>query len=149
VDVLGWLVWLEKSFEKTYIFKMSSELIHHLCGQPMMQIIRRLLMGPAEPHLRDLAKTSSLSIAGVSDILRRLKELGILTERRIGNRRCLRLHISAEEAESLNALFRVYAHTALQKRSARFNQNALEKLRWMDQTYEFYSKIKKAKHDPT
>ncbi|NDC38394.1 MAG: hypothetical protein EBZ48_10125 [Proteobacteria bacterium] len=128
---------------------MPSALIHHLCDQPTLQIIRRLLLSPEQPHLRDLAKNSSLSPAGVSDILRRLKALGVLTEKRIGNRRCLGLNISAEERDCLSALFREYERASLQRRAARFSQTAAEKLQWMDQTYTFYSRLKSAKHDPT
>jgi DNA-binding MarR family transcriptional regulator len=114
-----------------------------------MQVLRRLMLSHGQRHLRDLAKDSSLSPAGVSDILRRFKEVGALSEKRVGNRRCLRLKLSDEERDCLKAFFLVQEHTVLRQRSSRFSQGASERLKWMDETYEFYHRIKKARRDPT
>lgn len=114
-----------------------------------MQVLRRLMHSHGQRHLRDLAKDSFLSPAGVSDILRRFKAAGVLVEKRVGNRRCLSLKLSGEERDCLEAFFLVHEHAALRQRSIRFSQGASKRLKWMDEAYEFYDRIKKARHDPT
>ena len=130
------------------LFDMLGSLIHHLCCEPTMQIIRAMLLSPGQRHLRDLANNSSLSPAGVSDILRRLKDAGVLAEKRVGNRRCLQLNLSSDELDCLKQFFLIYENTTLRRRAAKFSQRASEKLKWMDEAYEFYHGLKKARHDP-
>ena len=67
---------------------MPGSVIHHLGSQPMMQILRGLMLSPGQRHLRDLAGQYFFSPSGVSDILRRLKKAGLLSEKRAENRRC-------------------------------------------------------------
>jgi len=126
---------------------MSDSLLQYLGSQPMMQVVRGLLLNPEQRHLRDLASQYSLSPSGVSDILRRLKKAGVLTEKRIGNRRCVGLDLSSDEVDCLRHLFSIYENSILRQRSESFSRGATEKLEWMDQAYQFYRTLKRAEHD--
>jgi len=121
---------------------MSSSLIQLLGSQAIMQVVRGVLLSPGQRHLRDLAGQYSLSPSGVSDILRRLKKAGVLTEESKGNRRCVSLNLPEAEVECLKQLFSIYENTLLEKRSARFSAGAAAKLKWMDEAYLYYKTLK-------
>ena len=121
---------------------MKGSLIQLLGSQPLMQIIRSLYLSPEERHLRDLANQYSLSPGGVSDIVRRLKESGILTEKRIKNRRCFSLALSKDEFRCLEVFFSVYENTLIAERAEEFSRGAADKLQWMDEAFDYYRGLK-------
>lgn len=100
-------------------------------------------------HIRELASQYKLSPAGVSDIIRRLKEAGVLTESRQANRRKLSLKLSKLEHECLSSFFLIQQNIKLKERAARFSKNAAKKLLWMDEAYQFYHKLKRDRNDPS
>ena len=77
--------------------------------------------------------------------MRRLKKLGVLQEKKFGNKRQFSLYITPQENECLRLLFQVSKKNDLEKRALRFSKHAAKKLAWMDEAYIFYSKLKK--HD--
>ena len=133
---------------------MAESVIEYLGSQPILQIVRGLMSShnqqdPHQLHLRELAGQYSLSPSGVSDILYRLKKAGVLSERRIGNRRCLALNLAEDEIACLEQLFSVYEKRIIEKRSKRFSRRAVEKLKWMDEAYAYYRNLKRAWDDTT
>lgn len=106
--------------ETSYIKAMSGTLIEHIASQPLMLILRGLLFN-RQRHLRDLAKQYSLSPSGVSDIIRRSIEFGVLVDKRVGNRKCYALNISTEERAHLRNIFVTYENHALAQRATRFS----------------------------
>lgn len=128
---------------------MSASITKLLGDQPLMKIVRGLFNAPEPPHLRALANDYKLSPAGVSDILRRLSEAGLLHEVRIGNRRCFSLILKDSERGVLGAFFRAYEHAFVEQRAPRFSKGALRKLAWMDETLEFYQEVKKRRRRET
>jgi len=126
---------------------MSGLLVSFLSSQPMMQIVRGLMMSSGERHLRDLASQYSLSPSGVSDILRRLKAAGVLTDKRVKNRRCFNLLLAEEERRCLHELFSIYEKKLIADRAARFSEKAVSTFEWMDEAYHFYNQLKKSRHD--
>ena len=121
---------------------MVTSLLSFIVEQPTLNVIRGLLMRNRPWHLRELANHYGLSVAGVSDILRRLSEAGLLYEERLNNRRYVSLAISKSEKDSLTELFLNYEAVKVQQRSARLGKNAVAKLTAMDEMYSFYRKVK-------
>ena len=118
-------------------------LFNYLTSQPVFKIIGGLLLSSRPRHLRELAKEYDISASGVSDILRRLKDCGVLKEKREGNRRYLSLSLSSSERESLERLFNEAENQRLRERAIRFSKNAEKKLEWMDEAYKFMRQVKK------
>jgi DNA-binding MarR family transcriptional regulator len=128
----------------------APSLVRLLSAQPFMQVVRGLLMSPAPRHLRDLAAQYGYSPAGVSDIVRRLKDAGVLTEKRTGNRLYLSLELSTEERESLMEFFTCADNSRLRERATRLGEHAADKLAWMDEAFQFHRSLKRqVSHDPT
>ncbi len=122
---------------------MSSRLLTLLGEQPLMRIVRGLLLNPEPLHIRELASRYALSPAGVSDIARRLKKAGVLKAVHIGNKRCLSLALSDDEKDCLRQFFKIASRSTLEKRASAFSKTAKEKLNWMDEAFEFYRTVKK------
>ena len=118
-----------------------SSISEFLLSQPIFKVIGRLLFNPC--HLRELAKEHGLSASGASDIVRRLKEAGVLREEWKGNKRILSLAVSLDEERMLRNLFRESEKKWAAKRAAKFSKRAKEKLIWMDEAYKFFRKVKK------
>jgi DNA-binding MarR family transcriptional regulator len=118
-------------------------LISFLGDQPTFKVIRGLLTSNRARHLRDLATQYGLSPAGVSDILRRLTDAGVLLEERQENRRCFRLNISEEERACLTQFFSLYEITFVKERAPTYSKGASARLVSMDEAYSFYRKVKK------
>ena len=123
--------------------KHMASIISFLADQPTFKIIRGLLTSHRPRHLRDLALQYELSVAGVSDILRRLKDAGVLHEERLGNRRCFRLNITDEERACLSHFFSVYELILVKERAPTYSKGASARLEGMDEAYSFYRKVKK------
>lgn len=121
---------------------MAKSLISFLLDQPAFKVIRGLLTSPKPRHLRDLASQYELSPAGVSDIIRRLKEAGVLHEQRKGNRRYFRLVLNEQERAHFESLFSIYELNVVRERASRYSRGAADKLADMDEAYSFYKKIK-------
>ncbi len=119
--------------------------VNFLCSQPLMKVVKGLIYNSRPRHIRDLASSYSLSPAGVSDIIRRLNKEGLLTEMSKGNKRCFTLNLTPSEIKCLKNFYLIQEADFIKKRSARFNINAEEKLKWMDEAYEFYREFKKVK----
>ena len=124
-------------------------MIKYLGSQPVMRVVRGLMLSPRPRHIRDLAAQYSFSPAGVSDILRRLRRTGLLKEVREGNRRSFSLDLPKGERDCLQMFFSIFERSLLEERVARFSRNAPEKLQWMDDAYSFYRNVKKLRHDPS
>ena len=120
-----------------------ASLISVLADQPTLKIIRGLMTSRRPRHLRDLAAQYGLSPAGVSDIIRRLLNAGVLHEEREGNRRCFRLNITEEERVCLSQFFSIYELDLVRERASSFSRGAAERLKGMDEAYSFYRKVKK------
>ena len=114
-----------------------------------MKLLRGLMLSSGPMHLRELASDYSLSPAGVSDLLRRLKKLGVIREKKLGNRRGIFLNFSPHEQEGLRNFFAAIEKDFIMQRARRFDRNAMEKFEWMDEAYEFYRGLKAKSHDPT
>ena len=122
---------------------MRNSLISYLAEEPMLLIIRGLMTSPQPRHLRDLATQYKLSPAGVSDILRRLKETGFLKEEKQGNRRCISLQITDEERDCMMQFFSVHEMAVVHRRAASLGKNAATKLKGIDEMYSFHRKVKR------
>lgn len=127
---------------------VTTSIIQFLGNQPLMRVVRGLLHSPQPRHLRALAVDYSLSPSGLSDILRRLDEAGVLHESRSGNRRLFALKITAPEYKVLEDFFKQYEIAFIESRAPLFERRAVEKLAWMDEAYEFYRGVKKKRNDP-
>ena len=121
---------------------MLNSVISHLSGQPTMKILRGLLTSPRPRHLRDLAAQYELSPSGVSDIIRRLQQSGVLKEVREKNRRCFRLSITAQEFECLKVFFAIHEINLVRQRAPHYSKHAASRLAGMDELYSFYKKAK-------
>lgn len=115
---------------------------HHLCSLALLKVTKSLAFSSRPRHVRDLAAELSLSPSGVEDILRRLKKAGVLKEKRESNRRYVSLDLNSDELECLFKLFEISTRTTLELRAKRLSIGAAEKIQWMDEVYEFYSKLK-------
>ena len=128
---------------------MPQSLITYLGSQPIFALLRGLALAPSPRHLRELARAYSLSPAGVTDILRRLKSLGVLKEARQGNKRFFSLALTLEEQRFLDGIFKGYEQQLIAERVARFSKEAPERLQWMDEAYQFFKEVKDERRDPT
>jgi DNA-binding MarR family transcriptional regulator len=135
-------------FDKSYIIKMKDSLIAHIFSEPIIRVVRGLALSPEPLHVREIATRYNLSPAGVSDILKRLKDLGAIKDQRIGNRRCIFLSLSAVDSDCLDQILRSYEENTIRQRAPRLSKRAADKLKWMDQTFILFSK-KKDLRDPT
>lgn len=124
---------------------MQASLIEFLGSQPLMRVVRGLLLSPQPLHVRDLAARYSLSPSGVVDIARRLKDAGVLKETRRGNKRALSLELTSAERECLKSFFRIAEISLLEERAARFGLNAQDKLRWMDEAYTYFREVRRSR----
>ena len=116
-------------------------LVSYLAEDLTFRVVRGLLSGGKPRHLRELARQYRASPAGISDVLQRLSEAGILVEIRRGNRRLLTLKVLDQERESLLGLFKVYESQRLLQRAHRTNKNSKRlraRLEGMDEMYRFY-----------
>ena len=107
-----------------------------------MRVLRAFAANPRPRHLRELSSSLRLSVGGTADILRRLSELGVLSESKSGNRKCYQLQLEERERKLLQALAALYDESLLKQRALRFSRGASEKLRWMDETYLFLQEVK-------
>lgn len=117
---------------------MSGSVISWLADQPTLRVVRGLLLSPRPRHLRELAAEYGLSPAGVSDIVRRLAEAGVLRESRVRNRRHFELVVPESERSALLTFFQVSELNFVRERAPSYSRTAAEKLRWMDEAYRFY-----------
>lgn len=129
-------------FEISYINLMPT-VIEYLASQPTLKIILSLLQDSAAGlHVRALSNLHGISVGGVSDILRRLKDAGLINEEWHGNRRQITLKISPAEEKCLRLLFDESEYRKSRRRALRFSKNARQKLEWMDEAYKFYRNLK-------
>jgi DNA-binding GntR family transcriptional regulator len=139
---------LSLMFEKSYNTSMDHLLVSYLAQDLTFKIVRGLLSGGVPRHLRDLARAYAASPAGVADVINRLKDAGVVIETRQGNRRLISLKMSERERESLASLFAVYECQRVRTRARRINRHPdriANKLKDMDEMYEFY-RIAKRRH---
>lgn len=139
---------VDKRSRNRTIMDMRSKLISYLGSQPILRIVRGLMLSPEPLHIRELAKRYSMSPSGVSDIIRRLKVCSALKEVRKGNKRCFSLRISQADRAGLEALISALVAAKLEERAQGFSVYAADRLAWMDEAYRFYRSIKRARHDP-
>lgn len=117
-------------------------LIGLIGDQATFKVLRALLLSFEPPHLRDLATVCNLSPAGISDILRRLKQRGVLRESRQKNKKHYSLIISAEERDCFQHFFELYEKFYVQVRAHDYSKSSLSRLAWMDETYSFFKSVK-------
>jgi hypothetical protein len=133
-------------FEKSYNVSMDHLLVSYLAQDLTFKIVRGLISDRAPRHLRDLARDYAASPAGVADVINRLKDAGVVIETRQGNRRLISLKMSDRERESLVSLFAVYESQRVRTRAKRINRHPdriANKLKDMDEMYEFYQMAKR------
>ncbi|MCO6431017.1 MAG: helix-turn-helix transcriptional regulator [Deltaproteobacteria bacterium] len=118
-------------------------LADFLLTQPLFKVLASLLRNREPRHLREIAADTGVSPAGLSDILRRLKKVGLLNEDRRGNRRYLSLKSTPLEQDSFRFLAKQSEAEWLERRSLGFSKVAKERFQWMDDTYRAYRRIKK------
>lgn len=121
---------------------MEAHLTEHISSMPIFKILRYLTLSNEPVHLRKLSKKLLLSPAGVSDILNRLKESGVLKIHAKGNKKIINLIISADEKKYLNLFFEISQANDIKKRAEKLDVNAMNKFNWMDETYKFYKSLK-------
>lgn len=126
---------------------MPAPLIDFLGSQPLMQVVRGLFYAPEPRHLRALAHECKLSPSGVSDILRRLSEAGLLKETRRGNRRCFVLRYSDTERAAIAAFLKAYELAFVESRARALEKRAPERLRWMNEAATFFRAVKRRRRD--
>ncbi|RMG39837.1 MAG: ArsR family transcriptional regulator [Candidatus Dadabacteria bacterium] len=119
---------------------MSRYLFEYIGNLATLRVLRALSYSSC--HLRELAALTSLSPAGVSDILRRLTSFGLVSEHRHGKRKVFELQVDNQERKYLQEFFRLYEESWLKRRSAEFSLNAQEKLNWMDESLSFFKEVK-------
>jgi DNA-binding MarR family transcriptional regulator len=134
---------LVKSFDKSHILEMDNLVIKFLGDQPVVKILRGLMTPSGPRHIRDFAAQYSLSLSGVSDILRRFTEAGIVREYQDKNKRCFELILGEEEAECLKNFFSLYQTAYIEERAKKFSENAAKKFQWMDEAYVDSRKLRK------
>lgn len=133
-------------FGKSYNVLMDHLLVSYLAQDLTFKIVRGLFSGGAPRHLRELARDYAASPAGVADVIKRLKDAGVVVETRRGNRRLISLKMSERERESLARLFAVYESQRVRTRAKHINRHPdriANKLKDMDEMYEFYRTTKK------
>jgi DNA-binding GntR family transcriptional regulator len=134
-------------FEKSYNASMEHLLVSHLAQDLTFKIVRGLFSGGGPRHIRDLARDYAASPAGVADVINRLKDAGVVIETRQGNRRLVSLKMSEREREALESLFAVYESQRVRTRAKRINRHPdriANKLKDMDEMYEFYRTAKRS-----
>ena len=134
-------------FEKSYNVSMEHLLVSHLAQDLTFKIVRGLFSGGGPRHIRDLARDYAASPAGVADVINRLKDAGVVIETRQGNRRLISLKMSEREREALESLFAVYESQRVRTRAKRINlhpDRVANKLKDMDEMYEFYRTAKRS-----
>ena len=109
---------------------------------PLMKVLRAFLRSPRPRHLRELCSVCELSPGGVSDILRRLDEAGVLKRSAHGNRKYHTLRLDEQEQKVFEELFSLYEKIAMQERAQEFGKHAPAKLEWMDEAYSFFKQVK-------
>ncbi len=120
-------------------------LTNYLVEQPFMMVLKSLVECSAPRHLREIATQCALSPGGVSDIIRRLKSLGVVIQRKEKNKNLLVLRLSRSEREYLAKLFDTYRQHRLVERAATFRNIALKKFQWMDDASAELRQIKAAR----
>lgn len=121
---------------------MQDSLATYLCSSPFLRVLRCLYYYKKPVHLRELVRSHGISPGGVSDILRRLGAMDLVTMTKEGNRKYYELNTSAEEDAILDALFKAYERSYVTNRKLQLERDAHEKLLWMDETYEFFKDAK-------
>lgn len=133
-------------FEISYTNSMFNSLLLYLFDDLTLQIIRGLLIDPTPRHIRGLARDYSASPAGVSDIVRRLKAIGVVQERTDKNRRQLSVTVEDREKRVFLKLFAEYERHRVVRRALLMNQQSnllQQKLHDMDELYRFHRRAKK------
>jgi DNA-binding MarR family transcriptional regulator len=123
-----------------------SALTSYILDLPLFSVLRTLYLASKPLHLREIAARNRLSPSGSWDIMRRLKEQGLISETRNKNKRCFLLTITEDDKKLLGALFFDYEKLFIKKRAEKISLNAQAKLSWIDEAYTFYKKNKKIKH---
>lgn len=129
-------------FDKSYIILMKNSLIELVAEQPLMKVVKSLLVNLEPLHLREVAVQCRLSVSGTADILRRLSELKLVSFQRQKNRKYYSLNISDGERFVLNEMFSFYDRCFIRKRASQISVNALEKIEWQEEACEFYDAMK-------
>lgn len=117
-------------------------LTSYLLNQPLFSILRTLYLSSKPLHLREIAARNRLSPSGSWDIMRRLKEQGLVSETRNKNKRYFLLTIAEDDKKLLSSLFFNYEKLFIKKRAEKISLNAQAKLSWIDEAYTFYKKQK-------
>jgi DNA-binding IclR family transcriptional regulator len=128
---------------------MKNSLASYLGQQPLFKVLRGLRMHKAPIHLRGLAHRYELSPAGVTDILNRLRALGVLQESKRGNRRYFSLTLSADDQQFIDQFIALNEQQLISQRVERLQQRASEKLTWMDDAFIYFRQVRGTRANPT
>lgn len=124
---------------------MSLSLTTYLAQQPFFKVLRGLRMHKEPIHLRGLASRYQLSPAGVTDILQRLRTLGILQESALGNRRYFSLTLMPDDRQFLDQFIALNEKHMISLRVERLQRRAAEKLTWMDEAFVYFRQVRAAR----
>lgn len=81
--------------------------------------------------------------------MRRLEEINLVRSSSVKNRKLYTLSASPGELDILEALFEPYEAALVAERAPVFEQGAASKLRWMDDTHEFFRQTKVKNAQPS
>lgn len=123
---------------------MAESLAKHLGEQPLIAVLRALFLSVKPLHIRGLAAQTSLSPAGVWDIIRRLREWGVLVESARGNRRFFLLVPSARSTPGLAELFAASEQAFLRERAKILSRGAAKRFAWMEEALSYSRVLKRA-----
>ena len=123
---------------------MNAPLASYLGQQPLLKVLRGLRMHKEPIHLRGLAHRYQLSPAGVTDILNRLRALGLLQETKRGNRRYFSLILSPDDQTFIDQFIALNEKQVISQRVGRLQCRASEKLIWMDEAFIYFRQLKAA-----
>ena len=126
---------------------MRTAITEYLLDQPILKILKVFCLTQKPIHLRKLVTSCDLSPGGVSFILKRLMQLGVLRSYKSSNRVMYQLTLTETEQALLEKLFLSLDHEKLERRAQTFGKRAASRFAWMDESYSFFKQVKARSHD--
>ncbi len=114
---------------------MKGSIFDYLANQAFFKVLRGLYLHRGSMHLRGLVRRYTLSPAGVADILQRLRNLGLIHESTVGNKRMVTLNLSSEDRSFIEMFIALHEKRSITRNITLYQHRAAEKLAWMDAAY--------------
>ena len=118
-------------FDFSYKDKMS-KFIELIAGQSWMRVVAAMQSAHAPRGVRELADLSGLSVAGVHDVLRRLRRANVVNRVVIGSRPFFKLNLNEEDHMLLENILQRQREQSLRDRAALFSARVPAALTWID-----------------